>query len=79
MDHSPQLEQVLPEYITVQFSDSTSSMVVRCSYEYLRTLFSDLRGQLLHLTGKDPLVEDHPYYNEPIKNVSPIPGESEAV
>ncbi len=53
---------------------SLSYVTWTCSYEYLRVLFSDLRGQLLHLTGKDPLVEDHPYFNEPIKNISPIPG-----
>ena len=29
--------------------------------------FSDLRGQLIHLTGQDPLQEDHPLGALPIK------------
>lgn len=37
------------------------------SYEYLRLAFSELRGQLMHLTGQDPLVEDHPLGTLPIK------------
>lgn len=46
------------------------------SYEYLRLTFSELRGQLMHLTGKDPLVEDHPLGTLPIKTVSPVPASS---
>lgn len=38
-----------------------------CSYESLRTAFSDLRGQLIHLTGRDPLQENHPLGALPIK------------
>ena len=37
------------------------------SYEYLRMAFSELRGQLMHLTGTDPLVENHPLGGIPIK------------
>ncbi len=37
-----------------------------CSYEYLRMAFSELRGQLMHLTGSDPLM-DHPLGGIPIK------------
>ena len=29
--------------------------------------FSELRGQLMHLTGTDPLVENHPLGGLPIK------------
>ena len=29
--------------------------------------FSDLRGQLIHLTGQDPLQENHPLGSLPIK------------
>ncbi|XP_064405086.1 inositol polyphosphate-4-phosphatase type I A-like [Halichondria panicea] len=58
--------------------DEWTTALNSSSYEYLRVLFSDLRGQLLHLTGKDPLVEDHPYFNEPIKNISPIPASAPA-
>lgn len=36
------------------------------SYEYLRMAFSELRGQLMHLTGSDPLM-DHPLGGIPIK------------
>lgn len=36
-------------------------------YEHLRAAFSDLRGQLIHLTGQDPLHEDHPLGALPIK------------
>ena len=38
-----------------------------CSYEYLRMAFSELRGQLMHLTGMDPLMESHPLGGLPIK------------
>lgn len=38
-----------------------------CSYEYLRMTFSELRGQLIHLTGADPLLENHPLGGLPIK------------
>ena len=40
--------------------------VCTCSYEYLRMAFSELRGQLMHLTGSDPLM-DHPLGGIPIK------------
>ncbi len=42
-----------------------------CSYENLRMAFSDLRGQLIHLTGQDPLKQDHPLGALPVK-VSPL-------
>lgn len=47
-------------------------------YEYLRAAFSDLRGQLIHLTGKDPLQEDHPLGALPIKNMSTVPASGPA-
>lgn len=47
-------------------------------YEYLRAAFSDLRGQLIHLTGQDPLQEDHPLGALPIKNMTVVPASGPA-
>jgi inositol polyphosphate-4-phosphatase len=46
--------------------DEWRTAIATTSYEYLRMAFSELRGQLMHLTGKDPLVEDHPLGTLPI-------------
>jgi inositol polyphosphate-4-phosphatase len=53
--------------------DEWRTAVATTSYEYLRMAFSELRGQLMHLTGKDPLVEDHPLGALPITTVPALP------
>ena len=42
------------------------------SYEYLRTSLGELRGQLMQITGKDPLIEGHPFGDFPVKNTLAI-------
>jgi hypothetical protein len=58
--------------------DEWCAAIMTTSYEHLRMAFSDLRGQLMHLTGKDPLVEDHPLGALPITTVSVLPATAPA-
>ena len=69
MEHSHQLWKVQDERLLLFIIVHLMWLFVLplLSYEYLRMAFSELRGQLMHLTGTDPLIANHPLGGIPIK------------
>lgn len=48
--------------------------ILNCaSYEYLRTQYSELRGQLMHLTGKDPIGQGGPLGEWSVNAIPTLP------